>query len=76
MSIASVENPSWPTTGTYSEKIVISDNKFIANATSNDAAWTVALGPQDNAHDERLRDIIFERNWMTASGSTTASRMR
>ena len=67
--IVSAENPNYPTSGTYSEKIVISDNKFNATAPSGDASWTVAIGPQDNAHDERVRDVIFERNWMVTSAS-------
>jgi hypothetical protein len=65
--IASVDNPTWPTTGTYTQNGVISDNKFVGGSEQ----WMVALGPQDNAHDERLRDIIVERNWFVASSSTT-----
>jgi hypothetical protein len=71
----SAENPNYPTSGTYSEKIVISDNKFISNATSNDAAWSVAIGPQDNAHDERVRDVIFERNWMTVASASAGQQV-
>lgn len=47
---------------TYSENMVISDNKFTpGNASTNN--WTVALDPQDNTENERLRNYIVERNW-------------
>jgi PKD repeat protein len=44
----------------YTEQVLFSDNKF----TSGDAGgWTVALGPMDNQTDERVKQVILERNW-------------
>jgi len=54
------------TPSTYTEQVVISGNKIIGAHTP----WTIALGPQDDSHDERVRDIIVERNWFTAGPST------
>jgi len=54
------------TANTYTEQVIISDNKIIGAQTP----WTVALGPQDDSHDERLRDFIVERNWFTAGPGT------
>jgi hypothetical protein len=61
---AGVSNPGG--VGTFSEKVVLSDNKFQGGIEQ----WTVALGPQDGGSDERLRDFIVERNWLKP-GSTT-----
>jgi hypothetical protein len=44
----------------YTEQVVFSDNKFAAGAGGS---WTVTLGPMDNQHDERVKQVIFERNW-------------
>jgi VCBS repeat protein/PKD domain-containing protein len=55
-----VSNPGG--VGTYTERMVISDNHFIGF----DPAWTVAIGPQDSVSDERLRNIVVERNWFEA----------
>ena len=53
-------------TGVASEKILISDNKI----GGGPGAWTVSLGPQDEISNEHVRDIVFERNWITSgSGS-------
>lgn len=54
----------------YSEKIIISDNKLIA-AVNN--PWMVTIGPQDGFDDERVRDLIFERNWAVAAANTQSS---
>lgn len=40
---------------------VVSDNVF-----GTSGPWPVAIGPQDAASDERLSDIIFERNRLIA----------
>jgi hypothetical protein len=45
---------------TFSEQIVMSDNKFTTGAG---AAWTVTLGPQDAQENEKVRNVIVERNW-------------
>jgi hypothetical protein len=44
----------------YTEQVLFSDNKF---TSGNGGAWTVALGPMDNQHDERVKQVILERNW-------------
>jgi hypothetical protein len=46
----------------YTRWVVISDNKFADNATD----FNVVLGPQNNSRDERVTDIVFERNWLTS----------
>jgi PKD repeat protein len=48
--------------GTHAEKIVISNNYF--DGESDD--WAVCIGPRNGASDERLRDVIFERNFLDA----------
>jgi hypothetical protein len=63
---AGVTNPGG--VGTYTEQVVIADNKIIGGINP----WTLSLGPQDEIHDERVRDIIVERNWFTAG---TASQV-
>ncbi|MBI5658006.1 MAG: hypothetical protein HZC43_00275 [Nitrosomonadales bacterium] len=44
--------------GGYSRWIVFSDNKVVASANS----WMVVVGPQSIYHDERVRDVVLERN--------------
>ncbi len=51
--------------GRYTEQIQISDNIFRAGVE----AWPVAIGPQNEANDERLRDIVLERNQFIAGSS-------
>ena len=55
----------------YTERVIIADNKFIGGQ----GAWTVTLGPQDNNRDERLRDIIFERNWLVSGSATQVAAL-
>lgn len=43
----------------YTEKVVISDNVFDAVGGTE---WAVAIGPQNANSDERVRDILIERN--------------
>ena len=54
----------------YTEQILLSDNKF----TSGDGgSWTVALGPMNAQTDERVKQIIVERNWFAPHpGQNTA----
>lgn len=54
------------TPGVYTEKIIISDNKIVGGINP----WAVSLGAQDEINDERVRDIIVERNWFTAGSGT------
>jgi hypothetical protein len=63
----SVANPTG--LGTFTEQVVIADNKLIG---ANNP-WTTTLGPQNDWRDERLRDIIVERNWFTSGPGTQAS---
>ena len=50
------------TGGGFTEQVVISDNKF-TDATSD---WSVSIEPQNNTSDERVRDVIVERNWFVS----------
>ena len=63
-TVPGVRNPGG--VGTYTEQVFIADNKLIG---ANNA-WTVALAPTNSGVDERLRDIIVERNWLTAGAGT------
>jgi len=48
--------------GLWNEKIVVSDNVFSCLSTDV-TACNVAVGPQSSGYDERIRDVIFERNY-------------
>ncbi len=50
----------------YTEDVVISDNKFVPAAGT---PYSVAVAPQNATSDERLRNIILERNWFTAAAN-------
>jgi len=54
------------TAATYTEKILIEDNKIEGGANP----WMLSLGPQDEITDERVRDVLVERNWFTANSRT------
>jgi hypothetical protein len=54
------------TPNTYSEQIVISDNRFVGGINP----WTVGLEPQNDQMDERIRQVIVERNWFTSGPGT------
>ena len=44
----------------YTEQILFSDNKF----TSGDGgSWTVTFGPMNAQSDEKVKQVILERNW-------------
>lgn len=45
--------------GKHSERIVLSDNVF---RSTGGHAWTVAIAPQDDQKDERVRHVLVERN--------------
>jgi len=54
----------------YTKYVVIADNKLTdapITATSLGNPWSVELGPQDSGSDERIRNVIVERNWWVAS---------
>lgn len=62
--------PGWATTGVghngigggYSRWIDISDNKIVGSGNN----WLIAVGPQNAQSDERVKDVISERNWFVA----------
>jgi hypothetical protein len=43
----------------YTEQVVISDNVFRSDGGHQ---WSVAIAPQNALYDERLRDVLVERN--------------
>jgi hypothetical protein len=45
--------------GKYTERMVISDNVFRMTGPHD---WTVVIGPQNNGRDERIRQLVIERN--------------
>jgi hypothetical protein len=45
--------------GKYTEELVISDNVLRCTGGHD---WCVALGPQNDAADERMRNVVVERN--------------
>ena len=51
----------------YTKYVVISDNKLIDSPTAAGNPWSVELGPQDSGSDERIRNVIVERNWWVAN---------
>ena len=56
-------------TGAYTQNVLIDDNEIVGYNN----AWTVSLGPQNAQSDERLRYVVFEKNWMVAgSGQSEA----
>ncbi len=64
-----------PTTGventvngtSYTQFVVISDNKLVPASC---VSITVNIGPFSSFADNRLKDIIFERNWMTGADAS------
>ncbi len=45
--------------GKYTEQIVISENIFRGTGGHD---WSVVIGPQNDKSDERIRDVLVERN--------------
>ena len=62
--------PKWHASGMgfhrYSENVLISANIFQGTAS----AWPVVVGPQDSNSDERLRNILIEKNVLYSSTDT------
>lgn len=50
----------------YTKYIVITDNKLTDAANP----WSVELGPQDQWNDERIKNVVVERNWWVANTSS------
>ncbi len=59
---------SW--VGVFTEQMVISDNWFGGTSGAN----LVEVAPQNGGVDERLRDIVVERNLFSPAASTGAGR--
>jgi hypothetical protein len=57
--------------GLFTEQVVLSDNAFVGGDSG--AAWTVTLGTTSGQYDERMRDILVERNWFRAGPGTQIS---
>jgi len=52
----------------HTERVIISDNHFLGNG-----AWSVTPGPQNATSDERVRDLIIERNHFVHSNNVQVS---
>lgn len=50
--------------------VVVSDNVF-----GTSGPWPVAIGPQDNASDERISDVIFEKNRIHSDYGTQSTTL-
>ena len=72
--INGIQPPNQPYQGDgYTKLIVISDNKFGDHLNP----WSIVIGPQDSQTDERVRDIIFERNlYLTTPNSQAGNVIR
>ena len=57
--------------GGYTEQVVVSDNKLVA---ADGTDWTFTIRPQNAVSDERIRNVIVERNWFVA-GDTSSSAL-
>jgi hypothetical protein len=64
--------PSGPAAGRYTERVLISDN--IIEGTGGHE-WSVAIGPQNPTYDERVRDVIIERNLFLPGTAVLAIEM-
>jgi hypothetical protein len=53
--------------GRWAEHVVVSDNDIDAGPN---AGWVVQISPTSNGHDERIRDVIFERNYVHGPSGT------
>jgi hypothetical protein len=59
--------------GTYTEQVILADNRVQGSAN---APWTFDVQAQNGAYDERIRNIIVERNYLpTTGGSQIAIRL-
>lgn len=54
--------------GQYTEKVILADNRF---STDGGHDWTVTIGPQNATSDERIRDVLIERNAFTPGSAST-----
>lgn len=63
---APIQGDPGVTADRYTEKVVFSENF----ATGGGADWILYLGYENSAYDERMRNVIVERNYLLASAST------
>ena len=63
--------PSAGGPGQFSEQVVVSDNLYRGSARTGNIMAVIA--PQNGQSDERLRDILVERNWFRAGTGTDGS---
>src|SRR3954469_18316891 len=60
--VVKIQAASWfgaaPTV--YTEQVLLSNNKF---PSGDGGSWTVTLGPMNAQSDERVKQVIVERNW-------------
>jgi PKD repeat protein len=56
-------DPAYP----YMEYNLVTENEFL---DAGPVGWMVTVGPQDNITDERLRNVIVERNVFQANANT------
>ena len=61
-------NPIGLPINSYSEYVTVADSKFASNT-----AQIVTIHPQATTNDERIRRVIFERNYVYAQGTTAAT---
>ena len=64
-------NSSTVTQNLYTEKAIISDNYMNGGV----ADWSLSIGPENTGLDERIRDVIVERNYFAAGIGTQVSVM-
>lgn len=57
--------------GGYSRWIILSDNRIVGASNP----WIVAIGPQNAQSDERVKDVISERNWIVAGPGMQVAQM-
>jgi len=62
MHAGSYDKPNTGAGGRYNQRLVISRNTF----GKGNGNWDVNIGPQNTTRDERIRDVIIERNFFTA----------
>lgn len=54
----------------YSKYILIADNKVIDSGAN---PYAIDVGPENGGRDERVHDVILERNWFVAKANSQVS---
>lgn len=55
----------------YTKYVLISDNKFTAAAEP----WSISIGPQTPDYDERVQDVILERNLHVMNATSSVAQV-